>query len=121
MANHRFSYSMGKKKRKPVRGRKPPKSAPTFPPFALALLLFLLGAALYWNTLGHEFVFDDTPLITQNLQVTEYKWGEMLSLTTGYRPVRTLTYAINYAWGGESPRGYHLFNILLHALNGVLL
>ena len=112
---------MGKKKRKPVRGRKPSKSAPTFSFFAPALLLLLLGAALYWNTLGHEFVFDDTPLITQNLQVTEYRWGEMLSLTTGYRPVRTLTYAINYAWGGESPWGYHLFNILLHALNGVLL
>ncbi len=112
---------MGKRKRNPVKGQMPPRSAPTFPPQALAVLLFVLGAGLFWNTLGHGFVFDDTPLITQNLQVTEFKWGEMLGLRTGYRPVRTLTYAINYSLGGADPWGYHLFNVLLHALNGVLL
>ncbi len=86
----------------------------------LAAGLFLLGLGLYLNTLQNGFVFDDPPLITQNPQVTELRWGEILGVT-GYRPVRTLTYAVNYALGGADSTGYHLFNALLHALNGVLL
>jgi len=38
--------------------------------------LFLLVMVLYANTLGHGFVFDDQALITQNLQVTQFRWGE---------------------------------------------
>ncbi len=89
-------------------------------PRILAAGLFLFSAALYLNTLGHGFVFDDGALILQNAAVTEFRWSQMFG-TGSYRPVRTLTYAVNYALGGENPFGYHLFNLLLHALNAVLL
>lgn len=82
--------------------------------------LFLLAVGLYLNTLGHGFVFDDAALILQNPQVTEFRVAEMFS-RHGYRPVRTVTYALNYALGGDDPLGYHLFNVLLHALNTLLL
>ncbi|MDE2925281.1 MAG: tetratricopeptide repeat protein [Acidobacteriota bacterium] len=85
-----------------------------YPCFLLALVL-----GLYWNTLGHDFVHDDLTLIQQNRTVTEQRWGEILSPRV-YRPVRTLTYALNYWAGGLDPTGYHLFNLLLHALNSLL-
>jgi len=81
------------------------------------LLAVVLG--LYWNTLGHEFVHDDLTLIQQNRTVTELRWGDIFSHRV-YRPVRTLTYALNYWAGGLDPSGYHLFNLLLHALNSIL-
>ena len=81
------------------------------------LLAVVLG--LYWNTLGHEFVHDDLTLIQQNRTVTELRWGDIFSHRV-YRPVRTLTYALNYWAGGLDPTGYHLFNLLLHALNSIL-
>lgn len=84
------------------------------------LLLFLFSAALYFNTLSHEFVFDDVTLIQQNPQVIELDWLSII-WQGGYRPIRTLSYAVNYALGGDDPFGYHLFNLLLHAGNVVLL
>ncbi len=85
----------------------------------IILLVFGAAFAAYANTLENEFVFDDQALITQNPEVKNLDLPEILSLR-GYRPLRTLTYAINYAVGGTNPYGYHLFNVTLHALNAVL-
>ena len=85
----------------------------------ISAALFLFGASLYLNTLGHGFVFDDRSLILQNPLVQNLDWGRIL--TSGYRPVRTFTLALNFAVGGENPFGYHLVNLLLHALVGVLI
>lgn len=103
-----------RKKARPPAAKKPPRRGP------LAAALFLLVLVLYANTLGHGFVFDDEALILQNPQVTQFRWGEMFG-AAGYRPVRTLTYAVNYALGGGDPFGFHLFNVLLHGLGVALL
>ena len=84
------------------------------------LLLAAVVVSLYANTLSHGFVFDDVTLIQQNTDVTQLNWGRILG-RTGYRPVRTFTYALNYALGGADPFGYHLLNLLLHALLTFLL
>ncbi len=89
-------------------------------PLVASGFLFLFSCAIYLNTLGHGFVFDDVTLILQNARVTQLKWSEILSLSS-YRPVRTLTYAINFWAGGRDAFGYHLFNVLLHGCNAVLL
>ena len=83
------------------------------------LLLAVTVVSLYSNTLFHSFVFDDVTLIQQNTDVTELNWGRILG-RTGYRPVRTFTYALNFALGGVNPFGYHLLNLILHALNSIL-
>ncbi|MBI4446792.1 MAG: tetratricopeptide repeat protein [Acidobacteria bacterium] len=88
--------------------------------FLATVVLFLSGFVVYANTLTHGFVFDDLTMIYQNPQVTRLRWSEILSLE-GYRPVRTLTYAFNYAQGGDNPFGYHLLNVMLHGLNVVAL
>ena len=84
-----------------------------------ALGLFGFAVLLFWNTLDHQFVFDDFTLIVQNPAVTEQQWSRLLSFHS-YRPLRTLTYALNHAAGGLDPWGYHLVNVLLHALAAVL-
>ena len=105
--------------------RKDRRSPPGFgsrlwrPDLLYPCLLVAVVLGLYWNTLGHEFVHDDLTLIQQNRTVTELRWGEILSHRV-YRPVRTLTYALNYWVDGLDPTGYHLFNLLLHALNSLL-
>ena len=105
--------------------RKDRRSSPGFgsrlwrPDLLYPCLLVAVVLGLYWNTLGHEFVHDDLTLIQQNRTVTELRWGDILSHRV-YRPVRTLTYAFNYWLGGLDPTGYHLFNLLLHALNSLL-
>ncbi len=85
----------------------------------LLVLIFSLAFGLYVNTLQHGFVYDDVTLIEQNQQVKSSQWTEIMS-PKGYRPIRTLTYAMNFVLGGTDPYGYHLFNVLLHASNAVL-
>ena len=82
--------------------------------------LALLAILLYANTLGHELVFDDVTLIVQDPLVSNLNWWGIV-WESGYRPVRTLTYALNYAIAGERPFLYHLTNVLLHSVNGLLI
>ncbi|RPJ59671.1 MAG: tetratricopeptide repeat protein [Acidobacteria bacterium] len=90
-------------------------------PVIWAVLLSLLAFVSYANTLGHGFVIDDASLISQSSVVQQLRWGDMLSPAHGYRPVRTFTYGLNFLLGGDDPFGYHLFNVILHSINVVLL
>ena len=86
----------------------------------IILLLSVLTFLLYFNTIGHGFVFDDITLILQNPQVLDFDISGIFSLK-GYRPVRTLTHAVEWALAGENPMPYHVNNILLHLCNVLLL
>ncbi len=37
-----------------------------------------------------------------------------------YRPLTSIPLSLNYAFGADDPRGYHLFNVTLHASVSVL-
>jgi tetratricopeptide (TPR) repeat protein len=86
---------------------------------AAGLLLVLAVVGVYWNSLGAPFHFDDEPAIVYNPTIRS--WAEAWhppstgAGATG-RPVVNLTFAANYALGGLEPRGYHMVNMLLHAL-----
>lgn len=93
------------------------------------LLIVVISLAIYSNTLKNGFVYDDETTIVNSTLIkslsnlpklfsTEYfvSSGEM-----SYRPVVTFTYFIDYAIYSMKPWGYHLTNILLHAINGVIL
>jgi hypothetical protein len=77
-------------------------------PVALALLI-------YANALSNGFVFDDIPLIQDNQQIRSLRHMAEIFGRQGYRPVRTLTYALDYRLFGFQPFYFHLTNVLFSA------
>jgi hypothetical protein len=99
---------------------------------AAAAVLALLVSFVYANSLGGKFVFDDTAIVQGNESLQglgsahlkaifgQHYWKAVESRGGLYRPLVMLSYAVNYSVGGEDPTGYHLVNVLLHAVNGIL-
>lgn len=89
-------------------------------PVALAAMCVVA----YHNTLHAPFIFDDLPGITQNPAIRRL-WP-LSQVTTSdlpmlsARPLISLSLAVNYALGGYNVAGYHLFNLIVHFLNAML-
>jgi hypothetical protein len=47
----------------------------------------------------------------------QIRWAFTSVLYGHYIPLTRLTFSLNYVLGGMDPRGYHVFNVLLHAVN----
>lgn len=84
------------------------------------------GAAAYANSFQGQFVFDDGGAIRDNPSIRSL-WPLWPVLTAGTyttiagRPLLNLSLAINYAWGGLNPWGYHAVNLALHLLAALTL
>ena len=89
------------------------------------------AAVVYLGTLGNLPVLDDgwaifdNPLVRSlaNLaRIFREPYGVGGPSTVGgvYRPVTTLTHALNYAVGGRAVVGYHAVNLALHVLCSLL-
>ena len=87
----------------------------------IALTIATLGAAVYVNSLTNPFVYDDFRLIVENRalatpgDLTAVVWHDIT------RPLVNLSYAFDAAIWGIRPLGFHITNVLLHALNVALL
>jgi tetratricopeptide (TPR) repeat protein len=81
------------------------------------------GAWAYANTLGVPFVFDDIPAISGNgtLGSLVGSLAPPQGLPVSGRPLLNLTFALNFAIGGMDVRGYHVFNLCVHILGGLVL
>ncbi len=94
---------------------------------AIVLLLLLLPLVIYFPALRGPFLFDDIPGVLENPGVHGLsRVPAMLRLwapdpDVGYRPLRFVSLAIDWTLGGGSPLVFHLTNVLLHALNALLL
>ncbi len=97
----------------------------------LAAAAVALAAVLpFAGTLGHGFALDDGSEVVRNDHVhslelaprlfAEGAWEGAGDVNPIYRPLTSLTYALNHAVGGLDPAGYHLVNVLLHALCALL-
>ena len=87
-------------------------------------LLVCLPFLIYLNSLRNGFVFDDIALIVENpmistLENISYFLGVYTS-DPSYRPMRFVSYAIDYYFWGLNPAGYHLSNILFHAVTSLV-
>ena len=92
--------------------------------FAAPAAVLGLAAALYAGSLAHGFAHDDTPLLLRNPFVRDpAHWMRLLrtdywapTLESGlYRPLASLSYALNFGLGGDRPLGFHAVNVALHA------
>jgi len=66
-------------------------------------------------------VYDDHRVILENYSIRDYSNLRALFLNDVFRPVVNISYALDYAFWGLQPFGYHLTSVLLHAMNVVLL
>jgi len=79
--------------------------------------------AVYVNALSNPFVFDDTDSVTGNLIIRSLTLDALRAprqTAIAGRPLVNLSFALNYAWGGMSPWGYHAWNLGVHLLCGLL-
>lgn len=96
---------------------------------AVAWIVAGVAIATYANTLAGDFTFDDTWILLQNPLVqdlgrlgdllTSPYWGDRVSAGL-YRPITSLTFAVQSAVHGMTPLGFHVVNVILHAVASVL-
>ncbi len=83
----------------------------------LTIVVFL-GFILYSNVLLTPFVFDDYFIIIYNPLVKSFIAS--LKDIANNRYIGALSFAFSYAVGEFDPFKYHLVNVLIHAVNAVL-
>src|SRR5512141_106820 len=103
------------KKRKAARQRQAAATPFWATPSFVRAALVILALAAYVNTIPGQFVFDDTVIVRGNASIQGLDAGHLREIFGGhywrtvesrgglYRPVTILSYAINYALGGEHP------------------
>jgi len=84
----------------------------------IAIVLALLA---HGNTLHNPFVYDDISEIVDNPSIVDLTQLGLIVRQSITRPLTNLSYAADYAGSGLDPFGYHLTNLLLHAINVALL
>jgi hypothetical protein len=94
----------------------------------LCLLLILATLALYDPVTRAPFLnFDDVVYVTDNPQVhagltwNTVLWAFHTSEAANWHPVTWLSHALDCQIFGLNPAGPHIINVLLHAVNAVLL
>ncbi|PYS27924.1 MAG: hypothetical protein DMF75_19580, partial [Acidobacteria bacterium] len=119
----RTSRAAGRKspKRKPARAKPTPHSFISFLSADAQLIaivsLVIIVFLCYANSLGNEFVFDDYLLVLGNNRIRSINAALFWN---SYRPIRDISYAIDYALWGERAFGFHLTNLVIHAANVLL-
>ncbi len=99
---------------------------------SVIILILLAGFFSYVNGLPNAFIWDDEDQVVKNTFIrdwanlplafassTFHSGGETL-VGTFYRPLVTLSYMLNYAVWGLNPTGFHLFQLMVHLGNAVL-
>ncbi|KAM8855841.1 protein O-mannosyl-transferase TMTC4 [Spinachia spinachia] len=95
----------------------------------------LVALLCFMNSYDGEFVFDDSEAIVNNKDLKPATpvnniwsndfWGTNLSSNSShksYRPLTVLTFRLNYlVAGGLHPIGFHVLNIILHAVISALM
>jgi len=81
----------------------------------------LLAVVVYVNALHNPFVYDDYHTVVANASIRPPAALRAILLYDVKRPVVNVSYAIDRALWGAAPFGFHVTNVVLHALNVVLL
>ncbi len=92
-------------------------------------LLLLSVAIVYARLLGADFqaAWDDNIYILNNAAAHGFSWAHLRSAFIigsshigQYNPLAILSFMLDYTIWGLAPGGYHLTNIIIHGLNGIL-
>ena len=81
-------------------------------------LLFVAAFVLYWPAMNGPFVLDDYDMLEGSGAV---RTGDIGPIIRSGRPLLMLSFVLDHRLaGGFAPFRFHLTNVLLHALNGVM-
>ena len=108
-------------KQEPMRGKIQPR-------VVSAVVLLAAVFAVYASALQHDFLlnFDDGNYVVRNDAVRGFTRDHLRDAFTrfyvgNYAPVHIISYMADYTLWGLRPAGFLFTNVLLHALNGLLL
>jgi len=89
-------------------------------------ILCVVTAVVFVNIFKNDFVgYDDQNLIVKNQRIRSLSPTGITRMFApehrgNYQPLRTLSYALDYAVWGMRPLGFHLTNIILHTATVIL-
>lgn len=95
-------------------------------------LVFIAAFLAYAASLGNGFVGDDNFIVLANKWITDFSYipeiltssvwsfAEGSPLSNYYRPMMHLVLMIEHRLFAFNPWGYHLFNVIFHSINSVL-
>lgn len=93
----------------------------------LAAVLFVLTLGLFARTWNYGFIpLDDAdyvaenPIVQRGLSWEGIRWAFTTGHASNWHPVTWLSHMLDVEWSGPGPRGAHVTNVLLHALNAAL-
>src|SRR5882672_1310875 len=92
-------------------------------PWTKAAGILLLTVLVYLPAIHGGFVFDDNTLITENRLVRAVDGLHRFWFTTDapdYYPLTWSLWWLEWRLWGDSAAGYHVVNVLFHAVNAVL-
>jgi Flp pilus assembly protein TadD len=98
----------------------------SMPSRGLAFAVAAVTVLVFSPVLGGSFLNwdDDRSLLTnegfRGLGLTHLHWMFTTTLLGHYAPLTWLSFGVTYAGAGMAPGAYHAGNVLLHALNAVL-
>ena len=92
----------------------------------LVASLIVLTGAVYWPVHSFDFVnWDDPWYVLKNEYIRSWHPSNLWDIATqvinrNYSPMIIFTLLVEHTLFGVDPAGYHVFNVLLHMLNTVL-
>jgi Tfp pilus assembly protein PilF len=105
--------------------KSPPRPTSAKKVLGLSLLLLALTLVAYLPALRGGFIWDDDDYVTNNPNLTSISglWDIWAHPTASpqYYPMVFTTFWAEYQLWGARPFGYHLDNVLLHAISSILL
>lgn len=97
------------------------------------IIITSFGILIYIPSLTGNFVYDDYETIVKNPYIKNLSfipqyfdpshsdmWSVHRQQRGLYRPLLLASFALNYHISGLNPFSYHMFNIILHILNGLM-
>ena len=97
-----------------------------------AFIVAAVSFAVYLNTLGNGFVYDDNGQVLRNIWIKDVKYIPDIfsssvwsfqsrpSISSYYRPMMHVMYMIDYHIFGFQAWGFHLVNVMFHAMVSVM-
>ena len=84
------------------------------------IIITITTLIIYKDIYDYPFVFDDGKRIVNEFRIRDFSFFSSFKNLIKPRMIVDLTYAINFKFGNLNVLGYHLVNVIIHILNGII-